>query len=56
MLAERKEMAKSKKPQKRGPKTDHLVIEGDWQSAVNKALKKKKPAEGWPDKKKKPQN
>jgi hypothetical protein len=39
---------------KRGPKTDHLKIEGDWQSAVNKALKKKKPPEGWPDKKKKP--
>ncbi len=49
-------MTSNNKSKKRGPKTDHLKIEGDWQRAVNKALKKKKPPEGWPDKKKKPQN
>jgi hypothetical protein len=47
-------MASKKKNNKRGPKTDCLKVDGDWQSAVNKALKKEKPPEGWPDKKKKP--
>lgn len=33
---------------KRGPKPDTLKIEGDWKKAVKGALKKKRPAEGWP--------
>jgi len=37
---------------RRGPKPNHLKIEGDWQEAIKKAVKKKKPPEGWPDKKK----
>ncbi|MGB7582564.1 MAG: hypothetical protein WBL85_08980 [Sedimentisphaerales bacterium] len=38
-----------KKQQKqRGPKTEHLKIEGDWERAVKKALRKQKPPEGWP--------
>jgi hypothetical protein len=34
-------MRKKKKPAK-------LKVEGDWTDAVRKALKKKRPAEGWP--------
>lgn len=36
------------KGNKRGPKPDTLKIEGAWQTAVGKALKKKRPKEGWP--------
>lgn len=39
-----------KKANRRGPKPDTIKIDGDWQHAVNKALKKEKPKEGWPDK------
>jgi len=35
-------------PRKRGPKADRLTIPGDWESAVGKALGKKRPARGWP--------
>ena len=38
----------AKKPAKRGPKPDTLKIEGNWQDAVKKSLRKKKPARGWP--------
>lgn len=31
-----------------GPKPDTLKIEGDWQDAVKKSLRKKKPTQGWP--------
>ena len=31
-----------------GPKPDRLHIDGDWEEAVKKALKKKRPKEGWP--------
>ena len=35
-----------KKP---GPKEQHLEIEADdWEEAIGKAVKKPKPAEGWP--------
>jgi nicotinate-nucleotide pyrophosphorylase len=37
-----------KKKDKRGPKENHLKIKGNWQKAVNKALKKKRPKRGWP--------
>jgi hypothetical protein len=40
----------AKKEGKRGPKEDRLKISDDWESAVNKALKKKRPKEGWPKK------
>ena len=43
-----------KASRKRGPKPDHLIIEGDWKEAVKKAVKRPKPPEGWLDKKKKP--
>ena len=42
-------MAKAKR-RKRGPKTDQLAIDGNWQKAVGKALMKKKPKGGWPKK------
>lgn len=41
-------MAKNKK--KRGPKPDNLQIDGNWEDALKKAVTKKKPKEGWPDK------
>jgi hypothetical protein len=41
-------MGKQKKH--RGPKPDHLQLEGNWQDAVKKAIKKEKPADGWPEK------
>jgi hypothetical protein len=46
-------MAKKKpKPPKAkpGPKPDLLKIEGNWEDAVAKSLKKKKPPGGWPKK------
>ena len=33
---------------KAGPKPDHLIVEGDWRTAMCKAIKKKRPKEGWP--------
>jgi hypothetical protein len=33
---------------KRGPKPEVLKIQGDWEKAVDKALKKKRPPGGWP--------
>lgn len=39
-------MSKSKRPVGRPAET--LRIEGDWKSAVDKALGKKRPAQGWP--------
>ena len=42
-------MAKHKK--KRGPKPDKLKINGDWEKALQKAVKKKKPEDGWPEEK-----
>jgi hypothetical protein len=38
---------------KRGPHEERLKISGDWEHAVGKALKKKRPKRGWPDKDKK---
>ena len=31
-----------------GPKPDTVKIEGDWELAINKALKKDRPKDGWP--------
>ena len=31
-----------------GPRPDRVKGEDDWEDAVKKALKKKKPPEGWP--------
>ncbi len=42
---------KTKKP---GPPAERLDLDGDWVEAAEKALKKKRPAEGWP--KREPKN
>jgi len=34
--------------QSTGPRPDTLKLEGAWQDAMNKAIKKEKPKEGWP--------
>lgn len=39
-------MSKDKKPT--GPEPERLKLEGDWMDAIAYALKKKKPAGGWP--------
>ena len=45
---------KQKKPKsakasaKPGPKPRLLKIEGDWEAAVSKSFRKKKPTGGWP--------
>lgn len=41
-----------KKHQKPGPKPDNLQIDGDWQEAVKQAIKKPKPKDGSPSRKK----
>jgi hypothetical protein len=46
-----KDMAKQRK--QCGPKPDHLKLDGSWEDAVKKAVRKPKPTEGWPDKGKK---
>ena len=38
---------------KTGPKPDTVKIEGDWETAIGKALKKPRPKEGWPEAEKK---
>jgi hypothetical protein len=37
-----------RKPMAPGPKPERLKIKGNWQSAMRKSLKKRKPPEGWP--------
>jgi len=36
---------------KAGPKPDAIKIDGDWQQAMGKAMKKKRPVDGWPSSK-----
>ena len=38
----------SSKKAKPGPSAGHVKIDMPWQKAVGKALKKKRPKEGWP--------
>jgi hypothetical protein len=38
----------TKTPRQPGPKPDILKIKGNWQDAIKKLLKKKKPESGWP--------
>jgi hypothetical protein len=35
----------------RGPKPETVKLKDDWRGAIKKALQKKRPAEGWPEKK-----
>lgn len=43
-----------KKRQKSGPEPDRLKLDEYWEEAVKKALKRKRPPEGWPDEEKEP--
>ena len=45
-------MAKNRK-NKPGPKAGILKIEGDWEDAAKKIVRKKKPKGGWPNPEKK---
>jgi hypothetical protein len=38
----------NKKQKAPGPIPEKLRIKSDWQRAIKKSLKKKKPAKGWP--------
>lgn len=37
-----------KRKKKPGPKPEKLTIQGPWEEAVRKVLRKEKPKEGWP--------
>ena len=39
----------SGKANKPGPKPETVKIEGDWEDAMDQALAKEKPQDGWPD-------
>jgi len=41
-------MSRIQKKKKPGPLPEVLKIEGDWKDAVKKALRVKKPVDGWP--------
>lgn len=41
---------------KTGPKPDTVKIEGDWEDAIDKALQKERPKDGWPKAEKKRDN
>ena len=43
------------KKKKTGVKPDALKIEGDWEEAMSKAIKKDKPKVGWSEKDKSPE-
>jgi len=45
----------AKKGKKRGPKSNHLKIDDDWENTVKTAIQKKKPKDGWPKTTKKTQ-
>jgi len=36
------------RPQKSGPKADRLILPGPWEDAFGKAIRKARPAGGWP--------
>lgn len=42
-------MTKPKQPKRTGPKPETVKLKGPWEKAVRDALKKERPAEGWPD-------
>jgi hypothetical protein len=47
-MKKRRKHPKPRKEAKRGPKPERLKIDMDWEQAVSIAMKKKKPAGGWP--------
>lgn len=47
-MAKQPKQPKRLKQQKRGPKPDVLVLDGEWEHAVKRALAKRRPKAGWP--------
>lgn len=47
-MTEKNRTASEPDEYKPGPEPERLQIECDWEEAMGKALKKKKPADGWP--------
>jgi hypothetical protein len=45
---EHKKLIPSKPKAKSGPRPELLKLHGNWQAAIKKSLKKRKPPEGWP--------
>ena len=41
-------MAKRSRKSKPGPPPKHLALEDTWEEAVGKAVRKKRPKDGWP--------
>ena len=41
-------MEKPADKSQRGPKPERVKIEGNWEDAIDQALDKKRPKEGWP--------
>jgi len=39
---------KKQEKKKTGPKPERLKLKGEWESLVQKALKKSRPKKGWP--------
>jgi hypothetical protein len=39
-----------KKSKQRGPEPERVNLDENWQGAMRKAMKKKRPEDGWPDK------
>ena len=46
-------MTNKRSSPKTGPKPDRVKVEGDWEDAIGKALKKPRPKDGWPEPEKK---
>jgi len=44
----KKPLKATAKPLVKGPEPERLKIDGDWIGAVDRALKVKRPAKGWP--------
>jgi len=42
-------MTAKKQKKTAGPEPDRVKLTGDWETAIGKALKKKRPKDGWPD-------
>lgn len=42
-------MASQKQKNKSGPEPERIKLNKPWEKAVGDALRKKRPAEGWPD-------
>lgn len=46
--AENKQSRKKKERSRKGPEPERIKFDGNWEDAVDIALKAKRPATGWP--------